>query len=197
MLRAFKLKLASFLQWQAETGSRSTEILAEIRALRRELGPGRHGGMLMEADGVEIAAEMRKHRPGGGHARPYYYLGHGRGLTQLSTGHPFFVNTRDRGITTWIILGGVWETFVDDVLCALARPGGIFLDVGANQGYYSVKLGHLVGPAGAGFSFEPNPELYAVLADNVDINGLSARVRTFPLAAGDAPGRSVLHFGQK
>ena len=113
----------------------------------------------------------------------------------LSTGHPFFVNTRDRGITTWIVLGGVWETFVDDVLCALARPGTVFLDVGANQGYYTVKLGHLLGSEGRCYSFEPNPELYAFLADNVEINGISGRTHTYCLAAGEASGHSLLHFG--
>ncbi len=127
-------------------------------------------------------------------ARPYYYLGDHRGLTKLSNGLPFFVNTRDRDITTWIVLGGIWETFVDDVLMALARPGQVFLDIGANQGYYSVKLGHAVGPDGAGYCFEPNPELYPFLADNIAINGMTGHVRTYPLAAGEGPGRSVLHF---
>lgn len=145
------------------------------------------------ASGVAAAAEAL--RGPAQVARPYYYLGGGRALTRLSTGVPFFVNTRDRGITTWIILGGTWENFVDDVLCALARPGGVFLDIGANQGYYTIKLAHLVGAAGRGFSFEPNPELYSVLADNVAINGLAGRIQTFPLAAGEAPGRSRLHFG--
>jgi FkbM family methyltransferase len=68
------------------------------------------------------------------------------------------------------------------------------LDVGANQGYYSVKIGHLVGEKGAVFSFEPNPELYPFLAENVSLNGLSPRVHTYCFAAGDAPGRSELHF---
>ncbi len=203
--RGLKARAARFLQWQTELGSRGPQILAELAKLRSEVAARAvHDATGFEAGEIErmaaalpeeIAAEIRAQRtgtvPG---ARPYYYLGEGRALTTLSTGHPFFVNTRDRGITTWIVLGGVWETFVDDVLCALARPGGTFLDVGANQGYYSVKLGHLVGESGAVYSFEPSPELYPFLVDNVDINGLAPRIRTFRLAAGEAPGRSVLHF---
>ncbi len=122
------------------------------------------------------------------------YLGANRALTQLSTGQPFFVNTDDRGISTWIILGGVWETFVDDVLCRLARPGMNFLDVGANMGYYSVKVGGLIGPIGKIFAFEPNPELLPFLQDNMEINGFAPRAQVFNVAAGDAEGSGELRF---
>ena len=126
--------------------------------------------------------------------RPYYYLGGNRALTQLSTGQPFFVNTDDRGITTWIILGGLWETFVDNVLSRLAKPGMNFLDVGANMGYYSVKIGGLIGPTGRIFSFEPNPELYPFLKDNIDINGFYPRAELFQLALGDAHKQAELKY---
>lgn len=126
--------------------------------------------------------------------RPYYYMGDARALTQLSTGEPFFVNTKDRGISVWIIMGGVWETFVDDVLCALVRPGDVFLDLGANMGYYTVKLGTRVGPTGKVYSFEPNPELFTFLSDNIEINGFAGRAQAFPVAAGAEAGRSLLNF---
>lgn len=177
------------------TGQMASAPAVETTSYRRQSRPLLFEFKAKVAGFLQRQAEIgfrRVHDSAG--TRPYHYLGHGRGLTTLSTGHPFFVNTRDRGITTWIVLGGVWETFVDDVLCALARPGGTFLDVGANQGYYSVKLGHLVGEGGAGYSFEPNPELYSFLQDNIDINGLASRVKTFRLAAGAVPGHSVLHF---
>jgi FkbM family methyltransferase len=126
--------------------------------------------------------------------RPYCYLGGNRALTQLSTGQPFFINTDDRGIAMWIILGGVWETFVDDVLCRLAKPGMNFLDVGANMGYNAVKIGRLIGPSGRIFAFEPNPELYPFLKDNVAINDLAPRACPFQLAVGDGEGSQDLSF---
>ena len=90
--------------------------------------------------------------------RPYYYLGKNWALTLLSNGLPFFVNTDDHGIATWIILGGTWENFVDDVLCAYAQPGMTVLDIGANLGYYTIKLADRIGPQGHLHAFEPNPE---------------------------------------
>ena len=125
--------------------------------------------------------------------RPYYYLGGNWALTQLSTGDPFFVNTDDRGIATWIILGGVWETFVDNVLCHLARPGDVFLDVGANLGYYTVKIGRIVGRSGRVHSFEPNPQIFPFLRENITINGMEPWVTAYPLAAGDQAGWSTLN----
>jgi FkbM family methyltransferase len=127
--------------------------------------------------------------------RPYYYLGSGRALTQLSEGYPFFVNTRDAGITTWIILGGTWENFVDDILCGITKAGDRVLDAGANMGYYSVKLGYRVGPSGRVVAFEPNPEIFPFLSENVAINGLSGRVEIHNVALADQPGQATLTFG--
>jgi FkbM family methyltransferase len=127
--------------------------------------------------------------------RPYYYLGGQRALTQLSNGLPFFVNTRDRGITSWIILGGTWENFVDDLICGVTREGDRVLDAGANQGYYSVKLGHIVGPEGRVVAFEPNPELFGVLQSNVDINGFASRTTLHRKALGEASKRAQFRFG--
>lgn len=132
--------------------------------------------------------------PGHNNVRPYYFFGGNWGLTELSNGLPFFVNTNDRGIAPWIVRGGTWENFVDDVLCALARPGHGFVDVGANLGYYTIKIGNLVGPDGRVFSFEPNPELFPFLAENISINGFAQRATAHCLALGAAAGESTLHF---
>lgn len=126
--------------------------------------------------------------------RTYYYLGGARGLTQLTTGQLFIVNTRARDLATWIIHTGSWEGFVDDVLCALARPGDTFLDIGSNMGYYAIKVGALVGEGGRVFAYEPNPDLFEVLHDNIHINGFGARAQIFEAAAGDIPGTSTLTF---
>jgi FkbM family methyltransferase len=126
--------------------------------------------------------------------RSYFYLGDNRGLTQLSTGELFFVNTEDRSIAPWIIYSGYWEIFVDDILCALARPGDTFIDVGANMGYYTVKIGAKVGPEGRVYSFEPNPHVFAFLADNVKINNFQARTHLFQMAAGAEQGEVWLGF---
>jgi FkbM family methyltransferase len=126
--------------------------------------------------------------------QPYCYLGKGLGLTLLSGGEPFFVDTNTHDITTWILQGGVWETFVDDILCALARPGDTFVDVGANVGYYTIKIGSKIGPTGRVYAVEANPELHGVLAKNIEINGRAAWSQAFNVAAGAETGQMPLMF---
>jgi FkbM family methyltransferase len=126
--------------------------------------------------------------------QPYCYLGNGIGLTHLSGGEVFFVDTNTHDITTWILLGGIWETFVDDILCALAQPGDTFVDVGANVGYYTVKIGSRVGPNGQVYAVEANPELFNILSKNIEINGRLSWSKAFNVAAGAEAGQMPLAF---
>jgi FkbM family methyltransferase len=129
--------------------------------------------------------------------RPYFYLGGNRGLTQLATGEFFYVNTEDRSITPWILYGGYWELFVDDILCALARPGGVFVDVGANMGYYTIKIGARLGPDGMVYSFEPNPETFGFLYDNVMMNAFESRSTLLKQAVGAEAGETWFSFQRR
>lgn len=61
--------------------------------------------------------------------------------------------------------------------------GGVFVDVGANQGLYSIRLGMT---ASAVYSLEPNPTFLRILARNVDLNGMNNRITLVPLAAWDS-----------
>lgn len=115
-------------------------------------------------------------------------------MTRLVSGQLFYVNTEDRSITPWIIDGGYWELFVDDLLCALIAPGDTFVDIGANMGYYTVKLGARVGPSGRILSFEPNPETFAFLKDNVQLNALDGVVSLHNAALGGEAGEGWLSF---
>ncbi len=128
------------------------------------------------------------HRSG----RPYYPLDNGWGLTSLDTGALFFVNTEDRNITPWIIMGGMWEPNVGRVLIDYAKPGMTVLDIGAHFGYYTVKLAMKVGSSGTLFAFEPNPEVSAVCLENIKINGLAGMTALHQLALGDASGNAIL-----
>jgi FkbM family methyltransferase len=125
-------------------------------------------------------------------ARPYYPLDSGWGLSFLSTGHPFFVNTTDRNITPWIIMGGHWETNVDQVLCEYAQPGMNVLDIGAHMGYYTVKLASKIGRSGSLLAFEPNPEVNCVCLENIKINGLTTHARVYNFALGDKTEKKTL-----
>ncbi len=73
------------------------------------------------------------------------------------------------------------------------RPGHVALDVGANVGFYSLLLAHLVGPTGAVHAFEPDPQSSRWLLENVRLNRLE-QVTPWLLALSSADGVSDLHL---
>lgn len=52
------------------------------------------------------------------------------------------------------------------------KPGMVFFDIGANQGFYTLLAAKKVGPQGKIFAFEPVPREFRNLKWNIFINGL-------------------------
>jgi FkbM family methyltransferase len=67
------------------------------------------------------------------------------------------------------------------VLSRLA-PGSVFIDIGANTGYFSVLAALQVGLAGRVFAFEPNPAVREQLHHHLEINQIADRVTVSDLA---------------
>lgn len=86
-----------------------------------------------------------------------------------------------------IYFGGVpYEEELTRYLVEHLHPGSVFVDVGANAGYFSLLASVLTGPSGRAFAFEPNPPVYRLLAEHVARNALGDRVRTFEFALSDS-----------
>jgi FkbM family methyltransferase len=73
-----------------------------------------------------------------------------------------------------------------------AKPGRVFLDIGANVGIYSIFAGHHVGKAGHVFSVEPHLGNAVALMDNVMANQLQDQVSVLSMALSRS--RSVIEF---
>lgn len=110
------------------------------------------------------------------------YLGDHEALTRLYTGHRVYVDTRDVGICSHLMLEGRWEPWIEKIIAAAVKPGMTFLDVGANFGYYTLLGAAWVGAAGKVYSFEANPQIYKHLRKSVSINGFDDRVTLHNLA---------------
>ena len=78
---------------------------------------------------------------------------------------------------------GVFEFAVTELLRAYLAPGDVFVDVGANIGYYSVIAGGIVGEAGRVYAFEPSPRIRARLVRNIALNQMANVVEVRPEAA--------------
>jgi FkbM family methyltransferase len=69
--------------------------------------------------------------------------------------------------------------------------GDVFVDVGANFGYFTLLAASVVGGAGTVVALEPDPRMAAELRENVRTNGLE-NVRVLEVAAAAAEGRARL-----
>ena len=68
--------------------------------------------------------------------------------------------------------------------------GDCVIDIGANIGYHTLIMADQVGDDGVVFSFEPSPELRAILKRNVTANKYNSRVMVSPKAVGSAEGKA-------
>ncbi len=89
---------------------------------------------------------------------------------------------------------GSWEDYETQLVCRYLHPGDCFLDAGANIGYFTVIAAARVGPGGRVFAFEPEPRNFALLQQNVALNGMQARVHCCEAALTDTTGTIELHL---
>lgn len=64
---------------------------------------------------------------------------------------------------------GIYDLTVSETIWRLLEPGGCALDVGANIGHMSSIMAARAGESGAVHVFEPHPQVYRELRDNVDL----------------------------
>jgi FkbM family methyltransferase len=89
----------------------------------------------------------------------------------------------------------LWEPEVQAALNALLRPGAVFLDVGANLGFFSLLAAKLVGPSGSVHAFEPVPAQHRHLVENISLNH-AANVRVNQVAISDRDGTAEIFVSQ-
>ena len=79
------------------------------------------------------------------------------------------------------------------LLARALPPDGVFVDIGANVGLYTLWAGHHLGPGGTRVAFEPHPTTFARLGFNVAANTdtRSPRTHLLPLAVGGAEDASA------
>ena len=95
-----------------------------------------------------------------------------------------------------VYLSGRYEPTTMYVMGRLLDPGGCFIDVGANAGYYTLAAAARVGRHGRVIAFEPSSREVGMLRTNVDLNALS-NVTTVRAAVGDRAGRIELRIAEQ
>ena len=97
-------------------------------------------------------------------------------------------------ISGMIALTGFYELSLTRRIVALAKSGGLFVDVGANLGYFSI-LWASAGPNSKAISFEASPRNIDSMSKNITKNLLSDRIQLIPKAAGKELGTVKFDIG--
>jgi FkbM family methyltransferase len=89
---------------------------------------------------------------------------------------------------------GAMEPGLTKYFRSVVTPGAVVVDVGANVGFYTLLAAKLLQGQGKIYSFEPAPRTYAILKDNVQVNGFLELgiIHLYPLAVTDKAGKARL-----
>lgn len=106
----------------------------------------------------------------------------------LKNGHTFFVDLSENMCHRYFYDGELSNeeysvAFFEKVL----ERGDVFIDIGANIGYFTVVGARLVGEQGTVYAFEPMPEALRVLKENIRT---VKNVKLFETALSDVTGAS-------
>jgi FkbM family methyltransferase len=119
-------------------------------------------------------------------SRQTVYLGDYTALTRLLEGPKIYVDTRDVGIASHLMLEGHWEPWVARVVMSYVKPGMRVCDIGANFGYYTLLMAKAVGQSGRVYSAEINPRMLELLRKSISANGFQNEVTLLDVAAWDS-----------
>ncbi len=94
----------------------------------------------------------------------------------------------DKIMTPVLLKTGIWEPTETRVFLALLQDARTVLDIGANIGWYATLAGLKLRGRGQVVAFEPAPQVFALLAENVARNGLHDNVTVINGAVADRRG---------
>ncbi len=105
-------------------------------------------------------------------------------------GFPFLLDPLD---SLELSIFRTYEPFETALLSGEIQPGMTIVDVGANIGYYALLFSKLTGDHGCVHAFEPEPQNFALLQENLSRNNRT-NVVEHNQAASDRPGESFLYL---
>lgn len=92
-----------------------------------------------------------------------------------------------------VLREGDYEADLTTAFRELLGPGQTFVDVGGNEGWFSMLAAHLVGPQGRVLTCEPQERLWPVVLKNISLNGFT-NVQLLPFAVAEQPGEAVINL---
>lgn len=126
---------------------------------------------------------------------PYFQYSQKDFVVKTVFGAAISGNTRDH-IQRHIYYFGLWEPNLTSFLTTRLHEGDVFVDVGANIGYFSLLASRLVGRTGKVRAIEASPTTYAKLVDNIARNH-ATNIETVNAAVSDRSGTVSIFRGEE
>ncbi|HWW22096.1 MAG TPA: FkbM family methyltransferase [Steroidobacteraceae bacterium] len=104
--------------------------------------------------------------------------------------------TPDKFISSQIVETGEWEPFETHLVECFLRPGDVFVDIGANIGWYTIIAASIVGNNGYVYAFEPGTANFELAARNLVLNDLQ-NVTLEQIAIADRTGTGRLFLSRE
>ncbi len=92
-----------------------------------------------------------------------------RATAQTEFGSTLHLDAHDL-VGRYIYYFGLWEPNLTNWIRQRLHQGDVFIDVGANIGYYSLLASRLVGNSGKVVAVEALPQIFGTLSDNLKAN---------------------------
>jgi FkbM family methyltransferase len=129
-------------------------------------------------------------------SRAFHKAAKEREIVKLPWGTHMLVRL-DEAVGSKIWYSGVVELLVAEAISRLLDRSEVALDIGANIGQMTSLMRMLAGPGGRVLSFEPHPQLFAELEENIKLftHPRQAPVETYGVAVSDSEGEGVLDQG--
>jgi len=114
---------------------------------------------------------------------------------EVEPGLRFQGNTKDLlALEVYLFGSRGWQPNLTAFLQRRLAPGDVFVDVGANHGWFTMHASRLVGNTGSVVAVEASPILADRLRANIQVNNLR-NVRVVVAAAWSGPGELTLEHG--
>jgi FkbM family methyltransferase len=126
------------------------------------------------------------------YGRNVHYLGDAIISFRTIFGFTIYLDGRDDSLTPVILRKGMWESHICGYILASLKNGGVFLDIGANNGFHSLLAAKITGKHGIVVAFEPQSRLCKILARTVAANRYHDRLKIVNCAIGAEDGHGSL-----
>ncbi len=98
------------------------------------------------------------------------YLGNDTVISQLWYGDAILLDASDLHISPSVLMLGIWEPHITQFMIDNLHEGDVFLDVGANVGYFSLLASRIVQAQGLVLAFEPQARLARLVRASLEMN---------------------------